>query len=224
MICCALDHGITHFDTSPYYGYGLGERALSKLCKDNVTIATKFGLTSKGGSDQSLPEVILRKGFGKLCAKFNRIERNFTIKAAQDSLEGSLRRLRRDYIDYFLIHEPIGALMCEHELCDWLEDLQARGYIRNYGIAGSLELLHSNVSKKSNLWRTVQSDIAAEDLVSLRRLKPEYVFSFGWRRSLGRNELSVCVNAANSKSEGGIDCHLFGTLKEATIKRYALYD
>ena len=43
----ALDVGITHFDTSPFYGYGLAERELGIFQARNrglFTVATKIGL------------------------------------------------------------------------------------------------------------------------------------------------------------------------------------
>ncbi|MBC8027722.1 MAG: aldo/keto reductase, partial [Steroidobacteraceae bacterium] len=47
LLRTAFDHGITHFDTSPYYGDGIGERALAALGAAG-TVATKVGLYPRG--------------------------------------------------------------------------------------------------------------------------------------------------------------------------------
>jgi len=56
----AHEIGVTHFDTAEMYGWGEGERLLGRALtpiRDEVTIATKFGLTKEWGQD-SRPEHI----------------------------------------------------------------------------------------------------------------------------------------------------------------------
>src|SRR5215470_15213310 len=56
----AHELGVTHFDTAEMYGWGEGERLLGHALapiRDEVTIATKFGLTRTFGTD-SRPERI----------------------------------------------------------------------------------------------------------------------------------------------------------------------
>ncbi|MBK0297236.1 aldo/keto reductase, partial [Bacillus sp. S34] len=48
----AFDLGVTHFDTAEMYGWGAGEELLGAAVhpfRDDITIATKFGLTPEGG-------------------------------------------------------------------------------------------------------------------------------------------------------------------------------
>ena len=97
----AVDNGFSHFDTAPYYGFGMAERDLAPLLRrhPNLGVTTKVGLYSPGGEDQQSLSVLLRKGAGKLLPTLSRPVIDFTISRAQTALEGSLRRLRRESIE-----------------------------------------------------------------------------------------------------------------------------
>ncbi len=82
----AHDLGVTHFDTAEMYGWGAGEELLGAAVRpfrDEITIATKFGLTPEGGVS-SQPEHI------------------------REVVDASLRRLDVDCIDllYQHAHDP----------------------------------------------------------------------------------------------------------------------
>src|SRR6476646_3699834 len=80
----AHELGVTMFDTAEMYGWGEGEKLLGRALapvRDEVVIATKFGLTRSFGSD-SRPEHI------------------------RDVVEASLRNLRIDTIDVLYQHRP----------------------------------------------------------------------------------------------------------------------
>ena len=50
--------GITHFDTAPYYGYGLAERELGLALRDRrsrITVTTKVGLYPVSYTHLTLP-------------------------------------------------------------------------------------------------------------------------------------------------------------------------
>jgi len=79
----ALEAGVNHFDTAPLYGNGASEENLGRLLaalKPNVIVSTKVRLPA---------------------------DRNIGAVAA--SLETSLKRLKRDHVDLFQLHNPIGA-------------------------------------------------------------------------------------------------------------------
>lgn len=83
----AMDHGITCFDTAEAYGMGVSEEALSRALggrRSEVTLVTKFGV---GYADKP-------KG------------RDSTRGRVMASIEASLRRLRTDYVDVYMIHWP----------------------------------------------------------------------------------------------------------------------
>jgi aryl-alcohol dehydrogenase-like predicted oxidoreductase len=81
----SLEYGINFFDTAPNYGHGTGEHRLGKALKgvdrSKIVINTKFGLTDSGIT-------------------------NFNSDYIRESLEGSLRRLKVDYVDSLIIHNP----------------------------------------------------------------------------------------------------------------------
>jgi L-galactose dehydrogenase/L-glyceraldehyde 3-phosphate reductase len=81
VVAHALDQGINYFDTARSYGNGQSESNLGQVLEDlraDVRIGTKVQLTADEMDD---------------------IER-----AVIDSVEGSLKRLRRDYIDLIQLH------------------------------------------------------------------------------------------------------------------------
>lgn len=80
-----LDLGVNFFDTAPNYALGNSERllgmALKDVQRDKIVVSTKFGHSSDG-------------------------HRDYSAKSIRESLEGSLKRLKMEYIDSILIHSP----------------------------------------------------------------------------------------------------------------------
>lgn len=111
-IRAAVEAGVSFFDTSPSYGAGLAEELLAEaLVAEEVTIATKVG----GGIDSA-------GNFWFINSKTNILRQ----------VEESLRRLRRDQIDLYLLQgpdneTPIGETM------DTLERLRETGKIKYIG-------------------------------------------------------------------------------------------
>lgn len=138
VLRAAVDAGLTHFDTSPYYGFGLAEKALSAITSlPGVRIATKVGLYPPGGADQPGWMVLARKIAGKAVPAFSRPIADMSVAAARASLDASRRRLQRDYLDVVLVHEPAHLLLNSEE---WqrLVDEQ-RGRVGAFGVAGEPE-------------------------------------------------------------------------------------
>ena len=77
----------------------------------------------------------LRRHAGKVSGDFY-LPRNYSLSAARASLVQSLRELGTDYIDLFLLHEPLIESVQAPELCQWLGDMKDRGLIRAWGVAG----------------------------------------------------------------------------------------
>jgi aryl-alcohol dehydrogenase-like predicted oxidoreductase len=118
----ALDAGITLFDTAD--SYGDSEERLGQILegkRDDVIIATKFG------SDTT------RLGISNGTDWGARGSRRYIRKA----VEGSLRRLRTDWIDLYQLHRPDPETPIEETL-EVLSDLVREGKIRYIG--------HSNFS------------------------------------------------------------------------------
>jgi aryl-alcohol dehydrogenase-like predicted oxidoreductase len=110
----SLDLGVNFFDTAPNYGLGTSETRLGKALKntdrDSIVINTKFGHSVSG-------------------------ELNFSSDSIRESLEGSLRRLKVDFVDSFIIHSPPFEILdgSKNDHYDILERLKDEGKIRAYG-------------------------------------------------------------------------------------------
>ncbi|MEN9752108.1 MAG: hypothetical protein RLZZ600_1155 [Actinomycetota bacterium] len=111
----ALELGVTFIDTAEIYGPEKNEVLVGKALKgrrDQVTLATKFGLRSnlgKAGVDSS-PE---------------------NIRVA---IEGSLKRLDTDYIDLYYQHRVDKTIPIE-DVVGTLVELMDEGKIRHYGLS-----------------------------------------------------------------------------------------
>ena len=141
LLEAALACGISHFDTSPYYGFGLGESSLGRLARDHpgqATIASKIGLYPPTSCDRTYPFMWLRKAAGRLAPQLSRPVVDWTIARASTSLEQSLRRLRCETLDFLMLHEPTYGLLDTHDFLTWLEQARRSGKIRSWGLAGEL--------------------------------------------------------------------------------------
>ncbi len=119
----ALDLGVTFFDTAPSYGAGRGEELLAKAFagqRDRIVIGTKFGYEWEQG----------QRPDGQ-----REHPQDFSPAAVRRSLEGSLRRLGTDYIDFYQMHNPRLPALRRDDLFGLLDDLQREGTIRSYGAA-----------------------------------------------------------------------------------------
>lgn len=118
LIDAAVDAGVTFFDTADAYGArpGLSEELLGAALKgrrDDVLVATKFGLSMRGANGND---------FGA------RGSRRYIVRAA----EASLRRLGTDWIDLYQLHAPDPATPVDETLAA-LDDLVSSGKVRYVG-------------------------------------------------------------------------------------------
>lgn len=111
----AVDNGINFFDTADTYGLGQSEITLAKGLgnrRKDVIIESKFGVrfSSEGTIYDNSPQYIRK------------------------ALEGTLSRLRTDYIDIYVIHYRDHKTPIE-EVVETLESLQREGKIRYFGLS-----------------------------------------------------------------------------------------
>jgi aryl-alcohol dehydrogenase-like predicted oxidoreductase len=108
----ALDQGCNFFDTAPNYGGGMSESILGEALngrRTHAVINTKFG----HHPDQTV---------------------NFDSKNIRSSVEDSLRRLKTDYLDSILLHNPPFEVLTRNtEHFMELEALKREGEIRAFG-------------------------------------------------------------------------------------------
>jgi aryl-alcohol dehydrogenase-like predicted oxidoreductase len=119
----AYDHGCTFFDTAEVYspnlaGIGHNELIVGKALKDvreNVVIATKLMLRREASP--------LGHGFSV----------GSVYKTIRGHLEGSLNRLRTDYVDIYYLHRMSGVPV--EKVAEAMGNLMDEGLIRGWGLS-----------------------------------------------------------------------------------------
>lgn len=113
-IYAALDAGITFFDTADIYGLGHSEELLGKTLQNReVVIATKVGNVSRN----------------------NEFTVDYTKNHIIEACEQSLRRLKRNTIDYYQLHTAREKHLQEGECIEAMHVLQQQGKVRYWGIS-----------------------------------------------------------------------------------------
>lgn len=160
LLRAAADAGITHFDTSPYYGYGLAEADLGRFIRGRraaVTLTTKVGLYPWGFANTHASGVWSRKALGKLMPRWSLPVVDWQVARARASLIASLRRLGTDYVDFLLLHEPEPDLIPRDEWLAWLEAERTAGRVRAWGVAGTAARVWPWVQARHPLAQVVQT-------------------------------------------------------------------
>ena len=111
----AVKLGVIFFDTAEMYGPFTNEELVGEALapyRDEVVIATKFGIKRVEGSliQDSRPEVI------------------------KNSIEGSLKRLKTDYVDLYYQHRVDPHVSIE-EVAETIKDLMKEGKIKHWGLS-----------------------------------------------------------------------------------------
>lgn len=119
-IYSALDAGINFFDTADFYGLGHSESLLGEAVGENkeVIIATKVGhrnIEEKVALDYSKAYIV-------------------------NACEESLKRLKRDCIDYYQLHSARLSHLQNGDCIEAMETLKQQGKIRYWGL--SLNTFH----------------------------------------------------------------------------------
>ncbi|MGE3318532.1 MAG: aldo/keto reductase [Candidatus Berkiella sp.] len=112
----AIELGINFFDTAEVYGPYTNEELLGQALKgqrDNVIIATKFGFDIQGGKMVGL---------------------NSRPEHIKQAVEGSLKRLKTDYIDLLYQHRVDKTVPIE-EVVGAMSDLVKAGKVRFLGLS-----------------------------------------------------------------------------------------
>ncbi|NQX65979.1 aldo/keto reductase [Paenibacillus alba] len=149
VVHSAIDAGITMYDTAEVYGPYTNEELVGEALaghRSMVQIATKGGFKISGSTNEldSRPESIIR------------------------SVEGSLNRLRTDYIDLYYIHRVDPKVPIE-EVALTMQQLKKDGKILHWGLseasaetirrAHCVEPLTAVESEYSIWWREVERNI-----------------------------------------------------------------
>jgi predicted oxidoreductase len=111
----ALEQGANFFDHADIYGNGDCEAIFAEAVRMNGTVREKLILQSKCG--------IVR---GRMF--------DFSKEHILASVDGSLKRLRTDYLDVLLLHRP-DALVEPEEVAEAFDALHAGGKVRHFGVS-----------------------------------------------------------------------------------------
>lgn len=145
LLAAAYDMGVRVFDTANIYGQGDSERAIGTAFagarRQEVFIVTKAGrqFSSKAralGWAKPLIRPLLAARGGMVTARRGKVmQADWRPEALVRSLEGSLRRLRTDHVDAFLLHSPPASVAGDPATIAALEMLRQAGKARHIGVS-----------------------------------------------------------------------------------------
>ncbi len=130
FIKTALENGANFFDHADVYGDGTCEEIFAEAIQMNSTIREKVILQTKCG---------IRKG-----------SFDFSREHILEAVDGSLKRLKTDYLDVLLLHRP-DALVEPEEVAEAFDQLYTSGKVRNFGVSNQnpmqIELLKKSLNQ-----------------------------------------------------------------------------
>lgn len=150
LIHKAVKLGITFFDTAEVYGPFTNEELVGEALapfRDQVVIATKFGLKLDSGWQPTV---------------------NSRPEHIRQSLEGSLRRLKVDYVDLYYQHRVDSSVPIE-DVAGTIKDLIREGKVKYFGLseagvetirrAHAVQPVTAIQSEYSLWWRHPEKDV-----------------------------------------------------------------
>ncbi len=173
LVDYAIAHGVNYFDTAPPYVRGLSEEAtgiaLSRHPRERYYIATKMSNHRLAGNGLSPQEL---------------------FDASVAMYKNSLKQLRTDYIDYYLLHTIGGGSgmpflnerFFDNGLLDYLLKEREAGRIRNLGFSyhGDVKVFDYLLSRHDEFhWDFVQIQLNYVDYrhASGRNFNAEYLYN-----------------------------------------------
>jgi len=130
LLGTALDQGINFFEHADIYGAGKAEEVFAAAIGMNPTVRETVLIQSKCG---------IRNGFF-----------DFSKDHIIASVDGSLKRLRTEYLDTLLLHRP-DALVEPEEVAEAFGILVRQGKVRHFGVSNhspsQIELLKKSVKE-----------------------------------------------------------------------------
>ncbi len=184
ILDAAYDAGIRHFDVARSYGSGLTEGIVGGFIRRrraDVSLTSKYGIRPPfshplHAAARAVLKPIVRKfrsapiagtRLATTAGLTNR-KANFTGAEATASLKISLRNLRADYLDLFLMHEAEASDLADAGLLDALEAAVQSGLIGAYGVGGESRRIDDLLIQRPRFCRVLQSEWTA--LQPARRL------------------------------------------------------
>jgi len=166
LLDAAADLGVSFVDTADAYGSTQCERWLGKLMHKRshpFVVATKCGLPAV---DLPRPLRALNQPAKKVIQRIGP-EHYLQPAHVRRSIDASLKRLRRERIEIYFVHEPPAGVERMDDLFSVLDDARADGKIGVYGVcSGSTEVIGAVID--ANRCDVVET--AVEPLVTSRLL------------------------------------------------------
>ena len=131
-----LDVGVNFFDSAHAYGWGGAEELLGKVLvgrRSQAVVCTKVPASCP-------PE---REGVPGASVQF-------TEEYLMVQLEAALKRLRTDYVDVYLLHQPDGRTS-EEKICQSMDRLVRSGKVRVWGLS------NHDASAVMECWKAAQA-------------------------------------------------------------------
>jgi predicted oxidoreductase len=175
-IRAALDQGINFFDHADIYCWGKSEQVFSAIWQEIPSLRQKIILQSKAGirfAGQPDPTDTTRY--------------DFSYEHILATVEGSLRRLKTDYLDVLLLHRP-DPLVEPEEVAQAFDELHRSGKVRWFGVsnhtAAQIELLRHFITQP------IVTNQVAFNLIHTHLLDEGIIFNQG-NPKLARNEGAI---------------------------------
>jgi aryl-alcohol dehydrogenase-like predicted oxidoreductase len=115
VVTRALEMGVSLVDTADAYGAGRMERLLGHALRERGDVV----VVTKGGTDRATSPA----------------RKRFDAPYLRERVEASLRRLMRERVDVYLLHNPSVAAIEAGEAIEALLDLKREGKIGHWGVS-----------------------------------------------------------------------------------------
>ena len=135
----SLEEGVNFFDHADIYCMGKSEEVFSMIwgehpgLRDQIILQTKCGIRFAGDPDETAPH------------RFD-----FSYEHILESVEGSLKRLKTDYLDILLLHRP-DPLVEPEQVARAFDELYRSGKVRFFGVsnhtAAQIALLQTSLDQ-----------------------------------------------------------------------------
>jgi aryl-alcohol dehydrogenase-like predicted oxidoreductase len=145
VLARALDIGLTLIDTSDSYGAGKMEALVGKVLagKKDALVVTK------GGTDRTTQPAVKR----------------FDPDYLRGAVQRSKKRLGRDAIDLYLLHNPSADSLITGEATGALEAMKKEGLLRHWGVsAGDTDVARAAIQKGAEVLELAYNMFQAVDL------------------------------------------------------------
>lgn len=141
----AIDMGFTLFDTADAYGAGRMEELCARVCAGRPEVV----VVTKGGTDRTTSPP----------------RKRFDASSLRLAVERSLRRLSRERIDVYLLHNPSAEALASGEAIDLMSDLKKEGKIAHWGVsAGDVDTGRAALRKGAEVIELAYNLVQSSDL------------------------------------------------------------